>query len=151
MLLSGLWHGANITFVVWGALHALYRSIEIVFSWPQRFLTSRTGNAIACILVFLQVIVAWVFFRAETLTRAVAILKRLFVYSEGSAGDIGIKVFVILTFMIMLEVSVALKLRFDGYFRPFIYQRLEFAGAVCMGVLGVFFRGPGSKFIYFQF
>lgn len=82
MLLGGLWHGAAWTFVSWGLLHGVglagYRGFEALrkrFSWHR----SNT-NLFAMIGVFLTfhfVCFTWVFFRAETLTQALAMLRSL--------------------------------------------------------------------------
>lgn len=73
MLLGGLWHGANWTFVLWGGLHGLYLAINHL--WRDTL-----GRRIAVptwlgwLLTFLAVVVAWVFFRAESFDRALLIL-----------------------------------------------------------------------------
>lgn len=70
-LVSGLWHGANWTFVAWGALHAVYRIGEWVLS---RFGNARTAPAglrfAQGLAVFLLTSYAWIFFRAASITDA---------------------------------------------------------------------------------
>jgi alginate O-acetyltransferase complex protein AlgI len=80
MVLGGLWHGAAWTFVVWGALHGLYLCVN--HAWdrfgPQiapRF--ARAADVAAFILTFLAVVVAWVFFRADTISTAFYVLGRM--------------------------------------------------------------------------
>jgi D-alanyl-lipoteichoic acid acyltransferase DltB (MBOAT superfamily) len=81
MVLGGLWHGAGWTFVIWGALHGLYLVINHVwrgfkasalanFSLPPAF-----GRWLGRLLTFVVVVVAWVFFRAESTDAALAVLK----------------------------------------------------------------------------
>jgi alginate O-acetyltransferase complex protein AlgI len=80
MLLGGLWHGANWTFVVWGALHGTYLCIDS--AW-KRLLKQHNWNApsnllsqiLARALTFLAVVISWVVFRAETLDGAGQILS----------------------------------------------------------------------------
>ena len=75
MLLGGLWHGAGWTFVIWGGLHGLYLSINHV--WRSLVKPRRSGwIAVLCsgALTFLAVVVAWVFFRADSLPAAKAVL-----------------------------------------------------------------------------
>lgn len=68
-LLSGLWHGANYTFIVWGALHAVYYLIE-------KYSPVKVSSApIKQLLTFLAVCLAWVFFRAENFTQAGEVFK----------------------------------------------------------------------------
>lgn len=80
MLLGGLWHGANWTFVIWGGLHGLYLVINHVWQSLTRakrhepkLLTRLAGGG----LTFLAVVVAWVFFRAETLNSALLIVRAM--------------------------------------------------------------------------
>ena len=80
MALGGLWHGAAWTFVVWGALHGLYLCIN--HAWNNygpgiapRF--ERAADIAALLLTFLSVVVAWVFFRADSLSSALYVLSRM--------------------------------------------------------------------------
>lgn len=81
MILGGLWHGANWTFIVWGLLHGFYlmvnhlwRSVLKHFSIqvPTQSWVLKLGCAT---LTFLSVVVGWVFFRSDSLTTAFKILK----------------------------------------------------------------------------
>jgi D-alanyl-lipoteichoic acid acyltransferase DltB (MBOAT superfamily) len=85
-VLSGLWHGANWTFVVWGGIHGLAQIAEkAVFpsrkggnSPPSRHpALVRVGAVLQWAATFLIVTVAWVFFRAETLSGAWAYLAKM--------------------------------------------------------------------------
>jgi alginate O-acetyltransferase complex protein AlgI len=71
MLLGGLWHGAGWTFVAWGALHGAY--LTIVHLWHRLCVTTqalRCPRAIARVITLLAVIIAWVLFRADSLSSA---------------------------------------------------------------------------------
>jgi D-alanyl-lipoteichoic acid acyltransferase DltB (MBOAT superfamily) len=88
MLLGGLWHGANWTFVVWGGLHGLYLIAN--HGWravkPDRLLQRVPGGLrrlIATALTFAAVALAWVFFRAADMAAAMRML-------EGIAGLAGL-------------------------------------------------------------
>jgi alginate O-acetyltransferase complex protein AlgI len=82
MLLGGLWHGANWTFIVWGGLHGIYLCIDRIWQQflKQRGLVFESGYHywLARLLTFLAVIVSWVVFRAETLSGASRILRGMF-------------------------------------------------------------------------
>jgi len=83
MLLGGLWHGAGWNFIIWGGLHGLYLMVNhswhaittylpyklIGFQWLLR--------SMGILLTFLAVVVAWVFFRAETFGGALEILSAM--------------------------------------------------------------------------
>lgn len=80
MLLGGIWHGAGWTFVIWGGLHGIYLVINHQWHSLQRSLGYELSNswwrrALSCLMTFLAVVVAWVFFRAENMGAAIAILR----------------------------------------------------------------------------
>jgi alginate O-acetyltransferase complex protein AlgI len=77
MLLGGLWHGAGWNFVVWGGLHGLYLAINHGWrSWRGEKLSQAWSAQIASgSLTFLAVVIAWVFFRAESFGAALAVLS----------------------------------------------------------------------------
>jgi alginate O-acetyltransferase complex protein AlgI len=78
MLLGGLWHGAAWTFVAWGALHGLYLCINHVwinYGPPILPILARPVSIVARLSTFLAVVVAWVFFRADSLTSALSVLS----------------------------------------------------------------------------
>ena len=81
MLLGGLWHGAGWTFVVWGGLHGLYLVVNHGFEvlcnhvgW-RRGKFGCLGTLAASATTFVSVVVAWVFFRAESFEAAGALLR----------------------------------------------------------------------------
>ncbi len=85
-LLSGFWHGANWTFIVWGALNAFYflplmlmnknrKNIEIV---AQGKLLPTASELIAMVVTFGLTVFAWIFFRAENMTHALSYIKGIF-------------------------------------------------------------------------
>lgn len=78
MVLGGLWHGASWNFVIWGALHGVYLISNHLF----RSLAGSAADSIPPFFywlgTFLAVVVAWVFFRAETLHGATAMISAMF-------------------------------------------------------------------------
>jgi hypothetical protein len=80
MLLGGLWHGASWTFVVWGALHGAYLCVNHAWNnfgpkTPPRL--APLANVASLVLTFLAVVVAWVFFRADSIASALGVLSRM--------------------------------------------------------------------------
>ncbi|HEX2616806.1 MAG TPA: MBOAT family O-acyltransferase, partial [Flavobacteriales bacterium] len=82
-LVSGLWHGANWTYVIWGGLHGLYLVLALMFAplwarvdgaigWSG---TSRVRRWVNVFITFHLVVVAWIFFRADTVDTAFSMLK----------------------------------------------------------------------------
>jgi alginate O-acetyltransferase complex protein AlgI len=84
-LISGIWHGANWTFLIWGLLNGVYLLIEHFLKKlvPQETRKPNTNNMLLTmfhrIKVFLLITLAWVFFRAENLSQALYIIKHMFV------------------------------------------------------------------------
>jgi len=74
MVLGGLWHGANMTFIVWGAWHGLWLIIERIFNVSANA-PFRIGNWLLTTLVF---VIGWVFFRSETMDQAMDMLSGMF-------------------------------------------------------------------------
>jgi alginate O-acetyltransferase complex protein AlgI len=157
MLISGLWHGASWNFVIWGGLHAFYLSVERVTAWPKRVMaTLGAMGTIACAtLVTVQVLVAWVFFRAETPGKAFEILRIMFSFNSFDISQI--KLFPNSRIIVACLVLGCLR---EAYLfgrekldlpAPVESRRLEAILLIAGIMLCVFFRGPGSAFIYFQF
>lgn len=71
-LVSGLWHGAAWTYIIWGVLHAIYQIFE------KRFKLFFKQNYLNIIKTFILVTIAWIFFRAAKLSDAIYILVNLF-------------------------------------------------------------------------
>lgn len=86
MLLGGLWHGAGLQFVVWGALHGLYLSIHRIISpaIPASFKKNGIYGVAATILTFHCVMFAWVFFRAADLETALSMFAAMIPTDEAS-------------------------------------------------------------------
>ena len=77
MLLGGLWHGAGWTYVVWGGLHGIYLTINHAWRGWRLARPAAVGAAerrLGVVLTFLAVMVAWVFFRADSFESAMRIL-----------------------------------------------------------------------------
>ncbi len=81
-LISGLWHGANWTFIIWGALHGFYLVFALLFknqrTWLNRFLFFDKIPFLPVITTFILVAFAWIFFRANSVDSALYISKHIF-------------------------------------------------------------------------
>jgi alginate O-acetyltransferase complex protein AlgI len=74
-ILSGFWHGAAWTFIIWGIYHGMWLVLERVFL--NKFYT-KIGGFASTIICFLLVSIGWVFFRAEKTSDALTVVKKLF-------------------------------------------------------------------------
>ncbi len=92
-LISGLWHGANWTFIVWGALHSAYMLISDWLKTVRAKVQALVGlNRFPRLLRFIQVVItfhlvlySWIFFRAQSLSDAFMIIGNLFTHFDVNA------------------------------------------------------------------
>lgn len=83
MIIAGIWHGAGWTFIIWGALHGLYLAINHGWRRLQKILgfnkeiSTRWGTAVSTLFTFIAVTVAWVFFRADSVSAAIVMFKSM--------------------------------------------------------------------------
>ncbi|WP_167607444.1 MBOAT family O-acyltransferase [Maribellus sediminis] len=160
-VVSGLWHGANITFLIWGALHGLFLIIEHFISKGikiNRKLKSRLG----WIITFLLVNLSWIFFRAESWQH----IKKLAIgitinhqsgnfasllIKEGHFSNAGRMLLLIFPVFILIEFLMKEK-SFDeflsGFSRP-LQWGIFYLIIVVILFFGVLNAAP--QFIYFQF
>ena len=154
MLISGLWHGANWTFVVWGGLHGGFLIGERVFGKLTPIKTRMRFRYIGWLITMMGVLVGWVVFRATSLQQAVKIVQTMFV----GAWDVG-SMAPVLTANAAVALSVCLiatvwwMMTHREILRPITAMpyRVQSALIVLGIVISVFLRGPGDDFIYFQF
>jgi alginate O-acetyltransferase complex protein AlgI len=144
MLLGGLWHGANWTFVIWGGYHSLLLCLNRIFSdqWERVWRPARLA------FTFLLVVIGWVFFRAKDLPMAMQLLKKMFVWTpSGNLVAAG-----------TLTALLAIAFGFAHFGRNTFEMKHEWGLAMRCVWLSVFVicllrivTGPGSPFLYFQF
>jgi alginate O-acetyltransferase complex protein AlgI len=97
-LVSGIWHGANYTFIIWGLLHGAYQVIEAATltlrnKWVTKLSINRESflhRSFQIIWTFLLVSFAWIFFRAENVQTAGTIIKSIFTF-RGINNPIGLE------------------------------------------------------------
>jgi D-alanyl-lipoteichoic acid acyltransferase DltB (MBOAT superfamily) len=154
MVISGLWHGAAFHFLAWGAVHALFLSIERITLWPERLKKLPGGSVLALTFVLFQVLIAWVFFRAQDITQAFAIIGTMLEFNGrlGFPTNEAFKVGVLyLSLGMGMELCHFSKIDIRTWFSPAVYRAVEVASVAILMALSVFFRGAGMQFIYFQF
>jgi alginate O-acetyltransferase complex protein AlgI len=151
MLLSGLWHGASWTFISWGAVHAFFLSLERILGWPDYFSKNRILKVIGWFLVMVQVQVAWVFFRAESIGKAWLIVKTMFSFAGPLTLGWGLNGTVFLSIMFVRELleAAGVKNKIDWESKRWMWFEMILYALLITSI--VYFRGNGSEFIYFQF
>ena len=174
MLLGGLWHGANWTFVVWGGLHGFYLWVEKFFKdLKTKTVISSSGTAegaivtatagitlnktgknfILALLTFFLVNVTWVFFRAANFSTAWNMLGSMFgMGNEGAALLTSlaiIKVSVIIFFMVLFHWFMRDTTVLSAIYKlPWWIMGIIWAVILLLLILS---QESSSSFIYFQF
>lgn len=97
--LTGFWHGANFTFIVWGMIHGLFQMLETYQIIPTK---KKWFRPIGHIYTMLVVILAFVLFRADTLTQGFTILGHMF---SGAAGDPAVNASIYSTLSLMVVIA----------------------------------------------
>lgn len=153
-LVSGIWHGANWTFIVWGCMHGVLQIVEKALGWQKYEGNKGFVKAIRILVTFLLVNFAWIFFRMPDITSACIVIGKIFT-SIGTPDLSGLDIFsklilfiglAILVFKDMKDEFLPNKLTFlrKGFFRWSIYIVL-FAMILSLGVL------DSGQFIYVNF
>lgn len=145
MTLGGLWHGASLSYALWGLLHGLLLVIER----PLLALFGNPGPAVRAVragIVFLCVTMLWIFFKLPDFGHALGYLHGMFVPTDNPAP---VKLFTNMALLYSLPVIVQ-HLGFGGLvstslwrWEPYLY------GAIA--ALAFLDAGPDAAFIYFQF
>lgn len=152
MLISGFWHGPAIHFIAWGFLHATYLFVERSSGWTKWKPELMVLKIAKLLTVFMLTLFAWNFFRAEGMAQSLAVSNYLF--SMNPSGDFFLNEINSLFFLLL---AVIIEITYAIYFNTFklkqFYQKYNLDVAfVALCVIGhLFFRGPESEFIYFQF
>ena len=172
-LVSGLWHGANWTFVIWGALHGTYLIIALVLTNPKKQFSSliqkqsKSFNKLLDVTItFILVAFAWIFFRANNLDDAIYIISNLFVnyneilnLSELRTQFRGIGLFqedLIKCFLLILALFLYSSYERSGNVWEKLQEKPKWIrwSIYYILVYGILFIAPHSNvnnFIYFQF
>jgi D-alanyl-lipoteichoic acid acyltransferase DltB (MBOAT superfamily) len=145
MLLSGLWHGAAWTFVIWGALHALGRfaTRELERTTVYR---NRVPRPVKQLLVFAFVTFTWIFFRAANLDDAMLIVMRI-VTGGWTDPLFPILMLALVGFVWLYQFAMESRVQPLLHLAP---VRVGLATSMAMYLL-LFASGSTQPFIYFQF
>ena len=148
MLLGGLWHGANWTFVVWGALHGLYLSLERAYSKNKETKINSPLQFARFLLTFHLVCLAWIYFRAPTIWSANEIVLGIFSFKDGK--DITLFPVALLVIILLYQASVRVR-DFKKEWGEWGWPMRYACYAVVFACAIVFAGSPSPEFIYFQF
>ena len=157
-MVSGLWHGANWTFIIWGALHGIYQIFSVSFKNlnERNILGYRPlSSAFHALITFTLVCFAWIFFRANDVHQAFAICESIFTFKPGGLfiGTPESFAYSLIWILFLLGVEYISEY-YSDIIKVFNHpnRALRYAGytiiVLCIILFGVF---NGGQFIYFQF
>lgn len=165
-LISGLWHGAGWTFIIWGALHGMAVVLLALmrhYGWdmlPRGWL----GTSISMLATFAFICFTWIFFRAETLPDALYVIQHMFDFNAGAGlnapfagGLLGAEAEFTLAFAliagVMLADGLTMTRGIPGGFRrlPVVPRWALYYGLGAAVVFSGLYTSGAQQFIYFQF
>ncbi|MBQ6566816.1 MAG: MBOAT family protein [Treponema sp.] len=159
-LLSGLWHGADWTFVLWGGMHGFARVIEKLI--PARDKKSLLRKALAWLAVFVFCNLTWGFFRAESVGDALSVIGNALGGIPNIDGyfhtRIGLSPGILLRCLCVIGIVAAydcLSIKMDviqtaAHANRFLVIGIEYAVLAC--IVWALYKGLGAnQFVYFQF
>ena len=162
MLLGGLWHGAAVRFILWGAihgvalaLHKLYMQIFDALGW-RRKKPLKIQRFLGQIITFHLVCFAWIFFRADSMETALSVITQISdhftpeVFLQFVVGYKNVLLLLLLGYLLHFT-SKKQELRFRSWLTD-----LPFIGQVCLFIVTVFLliqirSADAQPFIYFNF
>ena len=154
MLLGGLWHGANWTFVAWGGLHGLYLSAERALRNRFAGYRPRPAATIAFgLLTWMLVNVTWVFFRAKDFGAAWQMLRGMS-GQNGTAQPILDTVFLVVVALVVAGIVISHWLMRKQTLESMLTRAHPTLVAMVWGIMIfaiIISQGTGNAFIYFQF
>lgn len=152
-LVSGIWHGANWTFIVWGAIHGVFQIIEKAMGWNKKK-SKGLVKAVRIVFTFVIVTVAWVIFRSPSIGDAFGLIERYFIsqglfIADGSGQQL---LYCIIACLPLLVYELLIEYRhtlYLGLMKHVAIRWVVYLLLSCMIVLlGVH---DGSSFIYVSF
>ena len=164
-LVSGLWHGASWTFVLWGGVHGAAQIAERFLSRPIALLHQKKAGRAACtVFVFLFCCFAWVFFRAASfsdacyiLTHSIQGIRQPLLYLSQGLAQLNLTALKLIYLFGLITILVVYDyLNKDRDIITEVIGKhawLEWIVYLILGLLVVFFsqKGIAAEFVYFQF
>jgi len=159
-IVSGFWHGANWTFIVWGALNAIYILPLLLTNNNRKYLDIVSHgkllpsfkDLIRIIITFLLTVFAWIFFRSEDINQAINYILEIFSTSIMNRPEVFHMQTILLVLIFILiewygreqEFAIAnIGLKWKRLYRHYFYHIIF--------IMIIYFSGNDQTFIYFQF
>ena len=156
MLLGGLWHGANWTFVFWGALHGGALCIDKLI--PKKQERKAIFRVLSALVTFVFVSFTWIFFRADSFANASQIIKGIVTFQDGIVQPffwsfVAIAVVCLGTIVAIIRAKKHNEYEVNGFYPQFKLNTilgLTLLFIACGLIVGLAFTGE-HPFVYFQF
>jgi len=154
-IISGFWHGANWTFIIWGSIFGVIYLIEHLLNKKFKIKTQQKNFSIQHFLLavktFIIVTIAWVFFRSQNITEATQIISSIF-NNDVKTSELIIPTFVWVYFLLFILSDFLLyNNRFDKWVSSMPYiGRWSIYGILIFSIIS-FASVEEFPFIYFQF
>lgn len=167
-LLSGIWHGANWTYVIWGSLHGFYFIAGSIlfsgksFSYFSKVIPKIMMTLVKRFVIFGLVCFAWIFFRSNSMVDSILIIQNIFDFNQYNLSQFSLHLIpesknsvypidMVLSWF-WIVVLIASELLFSRYSfqqlgRP-VRWALYLGGMIAILLFGVY---DNNQFIYFQF
>lgn len=150
-LLSGFWHGANFTFIFWGALNCSFFFLESKMDFLGR---SKWPKALQIFVTFNLICLTWIFFRSANVGQGMSILSNIF--TKGMEGHLALSSVFASADLIMLLVTSSIFV-FRSFSEEFKLKPLTLNDPIVLGSLSIqltlliIFFSNEKPFLYFQF
>ena len=155
-LVTGIWHGANWTFILWGLWHGLFILIERAIKNKKWYI--KTPNIIKHVVTMLIVILGWVLFRAENIEQGLGFIKTMFGFNNAGVITFEYSYFINKKFIFWMIISIIGSLPFISnklkkYNGNVYFEILSTIGIALLFIVSIIFivNSTYSPFIYFQF
>lgn len=151
---TGLWHGANITFLFWGVYHGLFLVLESSNIIPTKKISKNfVGKAFLNIYTWVVVLFGLVLFRSDTLSYAITYVKAMFVPTGALSGFSMFDPFFSFIFVFAILFSYPVTKMLEKRISPSIYKAVSYAFSVVLLVLCMMSLASDTynPFIYFRF
>ncbi len=155
-LVSGLWHGANLTFIVWGLLHGVYQVIErLISNYKKEVFNNDKFKLLKIGVNFILVDIAWIFFRAPSIEEAWYVITHLFAF-KGFKIALGKEQFLIIFVGLLILMIVEYILYNNKYKGKFIgvvnSQKIKWCAMFILIIMVLILKPfSTSDFIYGMF
>ena len=157
--LSGFWHGANFTFIVWGLIHGFCQMLEVYQIIPTK---KKWFKPVGHIYTILVVVLAFVIFRADSLTQGFTLIGNMF---TGASGDptVNVQIYACMTGLFLLTLFFALLLsapvfrtlrgKIEKTRHAAAYNYVAYTGSLVIFALAILalLSSKYNPFIYFRF